>query len=77
MSDEDLLREIARLLARRKSRSEMIGEFLREASLLIAVFTPLDVVFNPRASSAWIIGTAIGAACVLGYLGMRIEEAGR
>jgi hypothetical protein len=77
MSEEDVLREIVRQLARRKSRSEMVGEFLREVSLLGVVFAPLDMLFNPGAASGWVIAAAISVASVLGYVGMRIEESRR
>jgi len=77
MSEENILREIADLLSKRKSRSEMIGEFLREASLLVLVFAPLDTMFNPDASPRWVIAAVMGVAATIGYLGIRIEESRR
>ena len=53
VSDEDILREIAGLLRQPKSHTQMIGEFLREASVLIVVFAPLETLFNPDVSPWW------------------------
>ncbi len=71
MADENVLREIADLLARPKSHREMAGEFLREIAVLLVVFVPLEAVFNPGALR-WpeIVAIVLGAA----YLGMRLEE---
>ena len=74
MPHEDVLREIADLLARRKSRSEMIGEFLREVAVLLTVFVPLEALFNPDALRWWEILTIVAAASGVGYTGMRLEE---
>ena len=74
MSDEDILRDIATLLARRKSRGEMIGELLREISVLVLVFVPLDAVFNPSALSLSLVIAIVVLALAVGYVGMRIEE---
>ena len=74
MSDEDILGDIATLLARRKSRGEMIGELLREVSVLMLVFVPLDAVFNPSALSPPLIAAIIVLGLAIGYVGMRIEE---
>ncbi len=74
LSDEDILQEIASLLARRKSRGEMIGELLREISVLLLVFVPLDAVFNPSALSLSAVAALIVLALAVGYAGMRIEE---
>ena len=45
-------REIADLLAKSKSRSEIIGEFLREVAVLLTVFAPLEALFSPAALRA-------------------------
>ena len=74
MSEEALLREIVELLARRKSRTEMIGEFLREVSALVIVFVPLDAVFNPSALSGSAVSAIVILAFVVGFTGIRIEE---
>lgn len=74
MADEDVLREIADLLARPKSRSEMAGELLREVAVLIVVFVPLVAVFNPGALPWWEILAIVAAASGVGYIGMRLEE---
>jgi len=74
MADENVLREIADLLARRKSRREMSGEFLREIAVLLVVFVPLDAIFNPGALRWPQIGAFVAVALGVGYLGMRLEE---
>lgn len=74
MADEDVLREIADLLARPTSRSEMVGEFLREVAVLLIVFAPLEALFNPGALPWWEIATIVAMASVVGYVGMRLEE---
>ncbi len=74
MAEEDVLREIADLLARRKSRIEMMGEFLREIAVLLLVFVPLDAAFNPGALRWWQIATILVLALGVGYLGMWLEE---
>ena len=68
MADDEIFREIARLLAKSKSRSEMAGEVLREIAVLLLVFAPLEWLFNPgvlrvgdrcavvAGSSSWILG---------------------
>ena len=77
VTEEDVLRDIAHLLAKRKSRSEMIAEFLREISVLVLVFAPLDALFNPGASSWSVIAALVGFALAVGYVGIRIEESRR
>jgi hypothetical protein len=74
MGDEDVLREIADLLARPKSRSEMAGELLREIAVLLLVFAPLEAIFNPGALRFWEVGAIAGFAMGLGYWGVRMEE---
>ncbi len=77
MSEEDVLREILTLLERRKSRSEMIGELLREIGVLLVVFVPLDGLFNPNILSLSTIAAIVGFAFAVGYIGIRLEEARR
>jgi len=77
MSEEELLREIADLLSKRKSRSEMVSEFLREIALLLVVFVPLDALFAPQVLSLSTIAAIIGFALAVGYVGMRLEESRR
>jgi len=74
MADEDVLREIANLLGRRRSRSEMVGDFLREVAALLVVFTPLEAVFNPGALPWWEGVAIVALAFGVGYVGMRLEE---
>ena len=74
MADEDILREIADLLASSKSRTEMAAEFLREVAVLVLVFAPLDALFNPGALPWWQVGALAAVAMGVGYLGVRIEE---
>lgn len=77
MADEDVLREIASLLAKPKSRSEMAGEFLREVAVLLMVFAPLEALFSPEALRWWEIVALMALAVCSGYLGIRIEETRR
>lgn len=74
MADEEILREIADLLARRKSRSEMAGEFLREVAVLLMVFAPLEALFSPGVLSWWEIAALVATALGVGLLGGYIEE---
>jgi len=74
MADEEVLREIADRLAKPKSRSEMVGEFLREVAVLLIVFAPLEALFNPGALPWWEIAAILAMASSVGYVGMRLEE---
>jgi hypothetical protein len=74
MADDEILREIVRLLATPRSRSEMTGELLREAALLVMVFAPLDALFSPGLLRWWQVLVLAAVAAALGYMGMRIEE---
>ena len=74
VADENGLREIANLLGRPKSRSEMAGEFLREVAVLVIVFAPLEALFNPGALPWWESMAIVAGAFGLGYLRMRLEE---
>jgi hypothetical protein len=74
MSDEEILREIATILAKPKSRGQMAGEFLRETCVLVVVFAPLETFFNPGVASWWETGAVVALALALGLIGMRLEE---
>ena len=74
VADEDLPREIADLLGRRKSRSEMVGELLREFAVLLIVFVPLEAMFNPGRLTAPSIVVVVLVAFAVAYLGIRLEE---
>lgn len=37
----------------KKTVAEMLGEFLREVGVLVAVFIPLDMLFTGRALPRW------------------------
>jgi hypothetical protein len=74
MSDEDVLREIAAILTRPKSRAQMAGEFLRELCVLVVVFAPLETLFNPGVTSWWETAAMVAFGFALGLLGMRLEE---
>jgi hypothetical protein len=58
----------------RKTVAEMLGEFFREASVLTAVFIPLDKLLLGESLTVWsliaIIGISGGTLC----LGMVIER---
>ena len=74
MGDEELLREIANVLIRRKSRDEMIAECLREVGVLLIVFVPLEAIFNPGKLVWWQIVIIIAVALGVEYGGIRVEE---
>ena len=61
------------MAAEKKTVGEMIGEFFREAALLVGMFIPLDMVFSEKPVSRLILcfGTTV---CMLFFvLGMVIE----
>ena len=74
VADDEILREIATLLAKSRSRAEMTGELLREAALLVMVFAPLDALFNPSVLPWWQIVALAALAAGVGFMGIRIEE---
>ena len=74
VADDEILREIATLLTKPRSRAEMTGELLREAALLVIVFAPLDALFNPGVLPWWQIAALAATAAALGSVGVRIEE---
>lgn len=62
-----------------KSVAEMIGEMLREASVLVLVFVPLDVVIAFYASLGWreillLLQSTLIVGTVLGLSGLVIER---
>ncbi len=58
----------------RKTLAEMIGEFLREAAVLVAVFAILDrLVAEETVTTAWLAGAWAIAGAALGA-GMLIER---
>jgi hypothetical protein len=58
----------------RKTLAEMIGEFLREAAVLVAVFAILDRLVQGQAvTTTWLAGAWAIAAAALGA-GMLIER---
>lgn len=62
-----------------KSVAEMIGEMLREAAVLVAVFVPLDAVFAVKLALDWkdtllIIYSTLFGCGILGLLGVVIER---
>ena len=74
MSEEDILREIAALLARSRSRTQMVGDALREVGVLLIVFAPLETLFNPGVSSWWATGAIVALGLVAGFLGIALED---
>ncbi len=62
-------------VAERKTIAEMLGEYLREAAVLVGVFAILDkLVQGDAMSSGWIIAAAITSLCLLA-VGIAIERA--
>ena len=62
------------MAAERKTVAEMVGEFFREAALLVGVFIPLDMVFSekPLSHAVLAFGTVIFLLCL--SLGILIER---
>jgi hypothetical protein len=62
------------LARERKDVPEMVGEFLREAGLLLAVFLPLDTLFSGKAlaTKTFLSGMAVCLACLI--LGVTVER---
>jgi hypothetical protein len=58
----------------RKSIAEMIGEYLREAAVLVGVFSILDkLVQGHEMSSGWVVAAAGTSLCLLA-VGIMIEH---
>ena len=49
----------------RKSVMEMVGEFLREAAVLVLVFVPLDLAVREQFSGAGLAGAVVISAGLL------------
>jgi hypothetical protein len=62
------------LARERKDVPEMIGEFLREAGLLLALFLPLDALFSGKmlARTTFVVGMAVSAVFLI--LGVTVER---
>ncbi len=59
----------------RKTVAEMLGEFLREAAVLTAVFLPMDRVVAQRADFTWDwLWITVGVAAGLLALGVVVEK---
>jgi hypothetical protein len=52
----------------------MVGEFLREAGVLLAVFIPLDMLFSGRALATitFLLAMAVCLVCLI--LGVTVER---
>jgi len=52
----------------------MIGEFLREAGILLAVFIPLDMLFSGKALATitFVLGVVVCLVCLI--LGVTLES---
>lgn len=58
----------------KKQVAEMIGEFLRDAAVLVLVFALLDRVISPTGVSVgWAIGVALVSGLLL-FLGILVER---
>jgi hypothetical protein len=58
----------------RKAVAEMVGEFLREAAVLVLVFFPLDWAMSPTGLTwKWLTG-ALCASGLLLFLGVLLER---
>jgi len=62
-----------------KSVAEMMGEMLRDAAVLVAVFVPLDVVLALKVALVWettmlLIESTLIVCAVLAIVGMVIER---
>jgi hypothetical protein len=52
----------------------MVGEFLREAGVLLAVFIPLDMVFSGKAVATMTFVLGMVASLVFLTLGVTVER---
>jgi hypothetical protein len=62
------------LVRERKDVSEMVGEFLREAGMLLGVFLPLDTVFSGKAIATRTLVLGIVTSLVFLVLGVTVER---
>ena len=53
--------------------AEMIGEWLRESAVLVAVFAPLDIVVEQKSLTFWGVGVIVLLVLALGITGIVIE----
>jgi hypothetical protein len=61
----------------RRSTAEMLGEFLREAAVLVAVFMPLDLLIRDQAVTLGRIVLIMGISGGLLAAGVTIERVRR
>jgi len=57
----------------RHTIAEMIGELLRDAAVLVAVFAPLDDLINGKPLTFYGVSTIVGLVLVLAVTGIAIE----
>lgn len=57
----------------KKTQSEMIGEFMRDAGILFFVFAPLDLLFSDKAPG-WAVYFFLLCSMVFFFMGMAIER---
>jgi hypothetical protein len=58
----------------KKTIGEMIGEFFREAALLVGVFIPLDMVFSEKPISRLVLGFGMTVFVLFFVVGIVIER---
>ena len=61
-------------MAQRKAVSEMIGEFLREAGVLLAVFVPLEALFAGKTVAATTVAVGMVVSAVFLILDVTVER---
>ena len=57
-----------------KSVFEMIGEFFREAAVLIMVFSVLDQVISPQGVQFWLVLLTLLVTTLFLYVGIKFEQ---
>jgi len=62
------------LAQEKKAVSEMIGEFLRESGVLLAVFVPLDALFSGKSLATTIVFVGMVVSAVFLVLGVTVER---
>ena len=72
-----LLTGCASLSEERKTRARMIGDFLREAAVLIAVLMPLEMYVQHGYVTVWQFLLSEGFAFAIMWLGMILEGGGQ
>jgi len=58
----------------KKDVPEMIGEFLRETGVLLAVFVPLDALFSGKSIATKIVVVGMLVSAVFPILGVALER---